>query len=384
MSKLMRRSPQALAARPLDHQEVRLKPAAIWSQAVVWTIIGTGCFGFIYAALAKIDEVVVATGELQPVGAARPIKAPVAGVLQEVLVKEGQSVIQGQPLLRFDPDVSAKRATTLSSQLTSERRRSSEEVRSILARLDSLRSRGVSLRDSLTTEQQILDQIEPLGREGGIQRMQILQQRNRVNQLRAEIDQSDANVREVEAQLLKMKEESLKEISNLERQQLEVRETQQYEVLRAPMAGQVFNLVAYSAGYAATPGETLVQIVPQGTLEAKVYLSTRDVGQLHPGQQAQVRIDAYPFTQYGSIPGSLKAIGTSSLPADQQHPEARYPAYVSLSRPFLERSGKRFMLTPGSTVQVNLILREKRVITLLTDAVEKAIDAMRRIRSGPG
>ena len=42
------------------------------------------------------------------------------------------------------------------------------------------------------------------------------------------------------------------------------------------------------------------------------------------------------------------------------------------------------MLTPGSTVQVNLILREKRVITLLTDAVEKAIDAMRRIRSGPG
>ena len=45
----------AIKAKPLDYQEVRLKPAPFWSKAVVWTIIGTASFGFIFAVSAKID-----------------------------------------------------------------------------------------------------------------------------------------------------------------------------------------------------------------------------------------------------------------------------------------------------------------------------------------
>ena len=62
MTNLGKRSKAALVARPLDYQEVRLKAAPVWSQAVVWTIIGTASLGFIYAVTAKIDEVVVANG----------------------------------------------------------------------------------------------------------------------------------------------------------------------------------------------------------------------------------------------------------------------------------------------------------------------------------
>ena len=69
MSKLVRRSIETLATRPLDPQEVRLRPAPVWSQAVVWTIIGTATAGFRFAVMAKIDEVVVAPGILQPPGA---------------------------------------------------------------------------------------------------------------------------------------------------------------------------------------------------------------------------------------------------------------------------------------------------------------------------
>ena len=69
----------SLVARPLDPQEVRLKPAPVWSKALAWTIIGTASFGFCFAIFAKIDEVVLATGELQPLGAERPIKAPFGG-----------------------------------------------------------------------------------------------------------------------------------------------------------------------------------------------------------------------------------------------------------------------------------------------------------------
>jgi hemolysin D len=94
-----------------------------------------------------------------------------------------------------------------------------------------------------------------------------------------------------------------------------------------------------------------------------------------------VRVDAFPFTQFGSIPGRLKAIGTDSLPPDPENPLPRFPAYVALDRLYLENSGTRHQVSSGQTVSVNLVVREKRVITLLTDAVQKAIDSLRRIRS---
>ena len=125
----------------------------------------------------------------------------------------------------------------------------------------------------------------------------------------------------------------------------------------------------------------MLKVVPLGTLEAKVYLTNRDVGFAKPGQEAQIRVDAFPFTQFGSIPGRLKRVGTESLPPDQQNPQPRFPAYVSLSKPYLEKNGTRHRVTSGQTVSVNLVVRDKRVITLLTDAVQRALDSLRRIRS---
>lgn len=371
----------SLVSRPLDPQEVRLKPAPVWSKALVWTIIGTASFAFIFASLARIDEVVLANGELQPLGAERPIKAPFAGVVKEILVKEGQQVRAGQALIRLDTDVSVKRAATLREQLRLERTRFNEESRSIQAREQSLSERTDGLRRALATEKMIYGQIAPLADQGGIQRMQVYQQKNKVEQLESEIAQSRANLQEVQAQLLKMKQESLREIADLERQLVEVKDTQDKEVMRAPLDGVVFGLVPSSPGYAAGSGETLVKVVPGGVLEAKIYLTNRDVGFVHAGQKAQIRVDAFPYTQFGSISGELKSVGTLPLPPDEQNPQPRFPAYVKLTRDYLERGDDRFPVSAGQSVQANLVLRDKRVITLLTDVIQKALDSLRSIRS---
>ena len=371
----------SLALRAVSPQEVRLRPAPIWSQALIWTIIGTASLAFVYAIFAKIDEVILAPGELQPLGAERPIKAPFAGVVKEILVKEGQNVLANQALIRLDPDVSGKRADTLREQIRIERVRFTEESRSIAAREQSLRERTEGLQKSLQTEQQVYDMISPLGEVGGIQKMQVLQQKNRVQQLRSEIAQSRANLQEVQAQLLKMKQESLKELADLDRQLLEVTDTQNKEVLRAPLDGVVYGLIPSSPGYAAAAGETLVKIVPGGVLEAKVYLTNRDVGFVNPNMPAQIRVDTFPYTQFGAIEGSLKSVGTLPEPPDQQNPQPRFPAYVKLDKDYLTRGNRQFPVSPGQSVQVNLILREKRVISILTDAADKMFDSLRRIRS---
>ena len=103
MSSFIRKAQSALKAKPLDYQEVRLKPPPIWSQAIVWTIIGASSLAFVYAASAKIDEVIVATGDLQAIGDSRPIMSPVSGVVSDIDVKEGEIVQAGASLLRFDP-----------------------------------------------------------------------------------------------------------------------------------------------------------------------------------------------------------------------------------------------------------------------------------------
>jgi len=381
MTGLIRRAQSALKAKPLDYQEVRLKPAPVWSQAVVWTIIGTASFGFVFASAAKIDEVIVATGDLQAIGDSRPIMSPAPGVVSEILVKEGDVLQAGSPLLRFDPDINEKRKITLEEKIRLEKERFNEQENAYKARGDSLQSRIDSQEKSYRLEQVIFSQIEPLAKEGAVNRIQILQQKNKIQTLRSEIAQSQASYREVQAELVKLRQDSLRNLADLDRQLLEVNKAIEYEVLRAPVGGMIFDLKPSSPGYAAQANEILLQVVPLGTLEAKVWLTNRNVGFAKPGQKAQIRVDAFPFTQFGSLPGRLKRIGNESHPPDEHLDQPHFPAYVALNKPFLEKDGVRHRVLSGQTVSVNLVVRDKRVITLLTDAVQKALDSLRRIRS---
>ena len=371
----------SIVVSSLNPQEVQLRPAPVWSRALAWTIISTASFGFIFAVFAKIDEVVLAPGELQPLGAERPVKAPFAGVIKDIVVKEGQKVIAGDTLLKFDADVSRKRKETLETQIKLEMKRFEEESRAVKARKRGVVERLKGINRSLKTESSIYENILPLAEIGAMQQTEVLRQRNKVEQLDSEVQQTGADLEEVEAQLNKLEQESLREISDLERQLVEVEDTLTKEKLSAPVSGIVFGMVPSSAGYAASAGETLVKVVPGGEIEAKIYITNKDVGFIKTGMKAQIRVDAFPYTQFGSITGALKSVGTLPLEPDQQNPMPRFPAYVKIDKEYLEKDGEKYNVSAGQSVQVNLILRDKRVISLLTDAVQKAIDSLTRIRS---
>ena len=371
----------SIVVSSLSPQEVQLRPAPVWSRALAWTIISTASFGFIFAIFAKIDEVVLAPGELQPLGAERPVKAPFAGVIKDIVVKEGQKVTAGDTLLKFDADVSRKRKETLETQIKLENKRFEEESRAVKARKRGVEARLKGLNRSLNTESGIYSNILPLAEIGAMQQTEVLRQRNKVEQLDSEVQQTSADLEEVEAQLNKLEQESLREISDLERQLVEVEDTITKEKLSAPVSGIVFGMVPSSSGYAASAGETLVKVVPGGEIEAKIYITNKDVGFMKPGMKAQIRVDAFPYTQFGSITGALKSVGTLPLEPDQQNPMPRFPAYVKIDKEYLEKDGEKYSISAGQSVQVNLILRDKRVISLLTDAVQKALDSLTRIRS---
>ena len=96
---------------------------------------------------------------------------------------------------------------------------------------------------------------------------------------------------------------------------------------------------------------------------------------------AQVRVDAFPYTQFGSLPGTLKSIGTLPIKSDDRNSQPQFPAYIKLESEVLRKGRNEYPVSAGQSVQANLILRDKRVITLLTDAVQKAFDSLRAIKS---
>ena len=388
MSNLVRRDPS-------DLQEIRLRPSPRWSKAVVWALIGTASFAFLFALLAKIDEVVVAQGDLEPAGAVKPIKAVQSAVVEEIFVKEGQVVEPGQPLIRFDTDKSQAQKSNVSRQLLIEQQRILEQANASRARLENLQAKRQSLiskRDSeklsLVNQEDILRRLDYLTKQGGMGLVQYMQEKDKGQQMRSQIAQTEAAIRQTDAELdevssdlLKQRKESDRQLSDLERQRVEVKEQLQTELLKSPVRGQVFDLTPTSKGYAVAPNEPLLKIVPLDKLQAKVYVTSKDIGFVKVGQLSEVRLDSYPFTEFGSIKGRVKRISTDSLPPDEQNPQPRFPVLIKLDQQKLEKNGRSYALKSGETLSANLVLREKRVITLLTDVIDRALDALKPIRS---
>ena len=208
---------------PLEHQDVRCRAAPTWTRALLWAMVGSVGFGIVYACIARIDEVVTATGELQALGAERPIKAPAPGVVSAIPVKEGQLVEKDQVVLQFDPEVNDQRLRSLEEQERLEKRRLSQQNLVFKAREESLAAKLTSLEATANTEREILKRVTPLAEQGGIQIIQFLQQKNRLQELQSEIAQTQANRREVQSEALKARQESLKELANIARQLTETR-----------------------------------------------------------------------------------------------------------------------------------------------------------------
>ena len=213
-----------------------------------------------------------------------------------------------------------------------------------------------NLYESLKISQNVLDIYETLFKEGAISKVDYLEKKIAVQNIKLKINQANSKIEEIKAMNDRTR-------------------------LSSPVDGVVFNLIPSSKGYSVTEGEVLLKIVPDGELEAKVFLTNKDVGFLTPNMKAEIRIDAFPFTQFGSIKGQLKLVGEEVLPADQQNSQSRFPVIVSLDKQYLSMNKKKYEIKSGQSVNVNFIVRKKRLITLLTDTIDKAFDALRGIKS---
>ena len=101
-----------LSSRKFE-QTVLLRPSPKWSRLIVWGVAGVTLFTLIWAAVAKVEQVVPATGQLKPEGSVKEVQIPTTGVVEEVLVEEGERVEKGDTLLVLDSTTSEAQVTSL-------------------------------------------------------------------------------------------------------------------------------------------------------------------------------------------------------------------------------------------------------------------------------
>ena len=87
-----------------EFDDSKLSQLKIWNTSLMFSIISSLSFALIFAFMAKIDEVVVARGEIQALGAERPIKSKISGIIDKVLINEGDQVNKGQLLISINKE----------------------------------------------------------------------------------------------------------------------------------------------------------------------------------------------------------------------------------------------------------------------------------------
>ena len=101
-------------ASTLDtYDESILQQSRFWMRTVTWTLIGSSVFAVAWLALARTEEIVVAQGQLQPIGSVQDIQMPVGGVADQILVAEGDTVRAGQVLMKLDTEASEEQRVSL-------------------------------------------------------------------------------------------------------------------------------------------------------------------------------------------------------------------------------------------------------------------------------
>ncbi|NJR64981.1 MAG: HlyD family efflux transporter periplasmic adaptor subunit [Leptolyngbyaceae cyanobacterium CRU_2_3] len=150
--------------------------------------------------------------------------------------------------------------------------------------------------------------------------------------------------------------------------------------LRAPVDGVVFNLGPKLPGMVAQAGQVLLQVVPSESLTARVQVANVDIANIREGMPVDVRVDAYPFTEFGAVKGTVTQLGNEAVTDNTQPGQTFFPVEVEISQQFLGSNSKQLALTPGMTLIANIKVRSRPPISFVADELIRAFDGMQSVR----
>ena len=380
-------------ATTLDtYDESILQQGRFWMRTVTWTLIGTTVFGVGWLALARTEEIVVAAGQLEPVGSVQDIQMPVGGVAEQILVEEGDSVKAGQVLMKLDTEATEEQRLSLEKTIKLKREQLTLKEEEKRNTMQVNQEEVLMLENNLELQVEILKRYEQLESAGAFSEVQYLNQQNVVAEIQGRLMQSKAD-RLRQMALLDQQTAQLKsELADLNGKLVETKVTLRYQQLKSPVDGVVFDLKPTSRGFTAQSTQTVMKVVPMGSLEAKVEVPSNKIGFVKvpfgcPEERdvcmnADISIDSFPSTDFGVLKGKVSRIGSDALEPDpqEQRQELSFPVTIQLDDQQLKlKNGTSLPLQVGMSLTANIKLRKVSYLQLLLGEFQDKAESLQRL-----
>ena len=350
-----------------------------------------------WATFNELDQTVTAQGSVTPFTRTQVIQVADGGVLEKLLVQEGQTVKAGELLAVLEKeranagvDEGSSRLTFLQLALIRAQAQTvqtrpdfgriekrfqnfvDEQRRLFEAKKKGFDAEIGAMQDSLqmAKEEQLIN--EELARTGDVSRLDLIRSRRQVAELEGKMA-SFRNKYVSDAQ-----EEAAKILSELDAQKYRLQEKQSvldHTDLIAPEDGVVKSLRVTTVGGVLRTGDELMQISPSDDelmIEAKV--SPTDIGLLRVGLPVLLRVDAFDYSVYGGLKGSLKYISSDTLV--EQGPNGQsttsYRVHIRLDEAQSNTKLALSELRPGMTVGADIRTGKRSVLEYLFKPISRA------------
>jgi hemolysin D len=418
---------------------MRAAPASRFALALGIVIVAAFGATVAWAWIGTLDVVAIARGRIVPRERNQVVQAAEGGVVRFIHVREGALVRQGQLLIELDPTTSDADEVRLSQELV-EAQLHAARLRALLSGWPDLDpvpagAAGIALQRQLLASQraeherrleaaalairqrtagvaaaaahverleavveiqtQRADAFRSLLARQFVATLQFLDVEERrvdkVQELAAErqrLAQEQASLGEAEAQYDVLETEfrntCFAELATWESRarslaQEVVKAAQRRAVQRivAPARGTIQQLATHTIGSVVATGQQLMVIVPtDGGVEVEAWIENKDVGFMRKGLPAALKIETFPFTRYGTIPGTVVAISPDAVTLENAG--LVYAARVELARPTIDADGETVTLAPGMAVAVEVQLGRRRVIEFfLSPLLRRTYEALR-------
>lgn len=235
------------------------------------------------------------------------------------------------------------------------------------------------LSDSLVPRHQYLE----LKREHIEQQEMLNFERANVEQINATIIAAEQNLTAYMAETKRMTWQEINQLTrqseSIKQELTKARRLSQLRILTAPVDGVVEELVVATIGGIVTPAQELMIIVPNGQqLEVDAGLLNKDIGFVHTGQIAEIKIDSFPFTKYGVIDGQVIDISADAIEHEQLG--LLFPLKASLNTDQINVNGKWVKLKPGMSVTVEIKTGTRRLMEFLLAPLMRGVSEGARER----
>ena len=151
------------------------------------------------------------------------------------------------------------------------------------------------------------------------------------------------------------------------------------QTLTAPIDGVVQQLAVHTVGGVVTPAQQVMVVVPrEDQLDVEAWLENKDIGFVKEGQPAEIKVETFPFTLYGTIGGRVVSVSDDAVPLEKGG--LVFAARVGLDRSRIQVEGKQVHLSPGMAVTVEIKTGTRRLIQFFLSPVLKGLRETARER----